>query len=98
MNQYVLDGHTPVPASDIRDWGRWFEKADRHVAKTEINHVTVSTVFLGLDHAFGGGTPILFETLVFGGPLDGEMERYATWDQAEAGHKAIVERVNGAMT
>ena len=56
--------------------------------------MTVSTVFLGIDHNFGGkGKPILFETMVFGkGDLvpDNWMARYCTWEQAEAGHKAIV--------
>jgi hypothetical protein len=35
----------------------------------------------------------LFETMVFGGPLNGEMDRYATWDEAEAGHKAMLDAV-----
>lgn len=93
---YILDGHKAVPA-DLMTWARWLEKGDRIVAKTEIAHVSVSTVFLGLNHNFGGGPPLLFETMVFGGPLDQEMERYVTWEQAEAGHAAMVERVNGAM-
>lgn len=32
------------------------------------------------------------ETMVFGGPLDAEMERYSTWDEAVAGHAAMVAR------
>lgn len=56
----------------------------------------VSTVFLGLDHRFGQGEPLVFETMVFGGPLDQEQERYSTWDEAEAGHKAMVERVKAS--
>ena len=54
-------------------------------------------MFLGLDHSFGGGAPLLFETMVFGGPLDGEQERYSTWNEAEAGHKLMVERVQAAQ-
>lgn len=96
---YILVGHAAVP-TDLMTWARWFESAreDRVVAKTDVNHVCVSTVFLGLDHAFGEGPPQLFETLVFGGPLADEMERYSTWDEAEAGHKAMVARVEGVMT
>jgi hypothetical protein len=56
----------------------------------------VSTVFLGVDHSFGEGPPLIFETLVFGGPLDQEMERYSTMEQALAGHEAMVERVRDA--
>lgn len=32
-------------------------------------------------------------TMVFGGLLDGQQERYSTWGQAEAGHRVWVERV-----
>jgi len=57
--------------------------------------VHVSTIFLGLDHRPWGahGPPILFETMVFGGPLDQEQERYGTWEEAAAGHTAMVARV-----
>lgn len=102
MLYYTLDGHEPVPCEDVLEWGRWFETADqkRRVAETFLGDVRVSTVFLGLDHHFGFDrlehVPILFETMVFGGPLDQEQERYATWDEAEAGHEEMVKRVREA--
>jgi hypothetical protein len=88
-------------------WGRWFETApERQVAFTDLGWATVSTVFLGVDHrmrAFGhDGPPILFETMVFANPkpgeafpdeLDGRMNRYCTWDEAKAGHEAMVAAV-----
>lgn len=52
--------------------------------------VRVSTIFLGLDHNYSGGEPILFETMIFGGPLDGEQWRYHTYDEAERGHANAV--------
>jgi len=61
---------------DLRAWAQWFGEADRHIEKTKVGKVEVSTVFLGLDYNFGDtGPPILFETMVFGGPLNGEQER-----------------------
>ena len=89
---YILEGHNPVGVDDIITWGKWFETADRHVAKTAINdEINVSTVFLGLDHSFGGGPPLLFETMIFGGEHDQYQDRYETWAQAEIGHeKAVV--------
>lgn len=63
--RYVLTGHTPVPEPDLLTWAAWFEAADRHVADTRHEFFRVSTVFLGLDHQFGKGPPILFETMVF---------------------------------
>lgn len=52
----------------------------------------VSTVWLGIDHGIrrGDDPPVIFETLVFGGPQDGVMLRYCTEEQAEVGHKAVV--------
>lgn len=89
---YILKDRTPIRCDDIREWAKWFEKANRHVAKDDVGDVRVSTVFLGIDHSFGGATPLLFETMIFGGPLDQEQDRYATWEQAEAGHAAMLAR------
>ena len=68
---------------------------DRQVAATEIGDVSVSTVFLGIDHSFGAaGPPILFETMVFGPGTQFEIrERCCTWEEAEEQHKRIVLRV-----
>jgi hypothetical protein len=35
---------------------------------------------------------------VFGGPRDGLMDRYATWDQAENGHDDIVAEVKASLS
>ena len=56
--------------------------------------MVVSTVFLGMDHSFDGGTPVLFETMIFGGEYDQFQERYCTWDEAEEGHKVACELVS----
>ena len=91
IDQYILVGHEPRQEPDLIKWSKWFKTADRHVAKTELpGDVKVSTVFLGLDHAFGDGPPILFETMIFGGPKDQYQERYLTWEEAEEGHKIAV--------
>lgn len=99
--RYIINENgQPEPAPDLLLWARWFETADRVVAKTEVGEdIMVSTVFLGTDHQWGDGPPILYETLVFGGELDGEMERYSTQEDAKVGHAAMVERVqNGDIT
>jgi hypothetical protein len=93
---YKLEGGQPVECTDLLDWGRWFETADRTVARTAVNGAEVSTVFLGMNHNFGFSNddkPVLWETLVFGGDLDGEMERYCTLDEAKAGHERMCGRV-----
>lgn len=94
---YILDGREPVRAPDVRTWGEWFHSADRCVAFSELGDVQVSTVFLGIDHSIGLlPGPILFETMVSGGPLDDERKWYRTWDEAEKGHAAMVALVMAA--
>jgi hypothetical protein len=94
---YILDGHTPVPV-DLLTWAKYFETAERHVAKDVFGDVEVSTVFLGLDHNYSRtGPPLIFETMVFGGELDQEMLRYPTWTKALAGHREMVERVRATL-
>jgi len=95
---YILEGKTPVRCHDIVKWARWFEKTDRRVNYTAVGDASVSTIFLGVDHQFGVGPPILFETMVFGGPLDGEQNRYPTWEEAERGHFEMVGQVTKATS
>lgn len=92
MNKYY---HRDGRPSTLRQWAAAFDE-DRSVAKDKVGKVSISTVFLGLCHQFGDGPPLIFETLVFGGELDGEMDRYSTEAKALEGHKAMVARVQQA--
>ena len=91
--RYILDERgDPVECPDIIAWWQWLSMAHRHVANDVLeNGVRVSTVFLGLDHACDGGIPLLYETMIFGGPHDEYQERYATRTAAIDGHKRAVE-------
>lgn len=92
--KYILKGKEVVPTQDIIEWANNFENSDRRVANTLIGKVRVSTVFLGLNHNWREGPPLIFETMVFGGRYDGHIQRYSTWDQAEIGHAEIVKMAN----
>lgn len=95
--QYILDEQgNPVTEPDLIKWSQWMETLEhRVVKKTTIGDSEVSTVFLGLDHNFSGSRkePVLFETMVFGGKMDGEQWRYATKQEAINGHNRAVDRV-----
>lgn len=95
-NKYILEGKTPKPAANLIEWGRWFEKADRRVAQDQIVDVRISTVFLGLDHQYGAGDPLLFETMIFGGEHDQYQDRCSTWEQAEKMHADAVALVRNS--
>jgi hypothetical protein len=70
---------------------------NRIVKQEWIRAVKVSTVFLGIDHNFDfeeDAPPVLWETMVFNGPMDSEMDRCSgNREQAEAMHAKMVERV-----
>lgn len=95
----------PVYEPDLMTWARWFEAnfLKRRVAWTEVGPYKVSTVFLGIDHAFGSEVPILWEAMVFG-PADDKLGESLEMDrctggreQAEAMHAAMVERVEAML-
>ena len=94
LKYYILKNRIPVVELDLIKWGQWFEKTERQVKNKVIGDSRISTVFLGLDHNFNGGEPILWETMVFGGELDLEQDRCSgSWEQAEAMHARMIEKV-----
>jgi hypothetical protein len=79
---------------------QWCERprTDHRVAETTLpSGYWVSTVHLGLDHQFGEGPPLIFETMVFPCDADGkptswcelDSDRYSTEEEALAGHASI---------
>jgi hypothetical protein len=90
---YILDGHTPVPC-DMDTWARKHGDELNRVKLTEQGDVMISTVFLGMDHRFfGNGPPLIFETMLFIADEGHDCVRYSNWDDAVAGHDAMVRRV-----
>lgn len=97
---FALDGDTvvgPLTFSEFQlqtiglesDGAEWW----RRVAEDVVEGWTISTVFLTLDHSFGHGPPLVFETMVFPEGSYSELycDRYSTKAEALAGHKAVVE-------
>lgn len=88
------------------EWGMFFETMkNRRVGwKVCMDGTTISTVFLGIDHGWSNELPVLFETMVFQYPpelasnftdetlCDIEVQRYEIWEQAEKGHREMVEK------
>ncbi len=83
---YDWEGN-PITTSQ---WARLFND-ERHVGEDDIGGVTVSTVWMGIDYAvFFEGPPLIFETMIFGGPYDQWQWRYSTVEEAREGHARIV--------
>jgi hypothetical protein len=97
---YVLDANNNVVEAKLEAWGIWFSHIDnRVIGLTDItSQIRVSTVFIGIDHRFfGRGPPLLFETMIFGGPLDQYQRRYASYDDAQTGHQVAVRKAREAI-
>lgn len=112
MREYKLIGHRAVLITDPDEIGSSFYQRRLSIEQTGIDPhrvafddlgsgLSVSTVFIGIDHNFlRGGPPLIFETMVFGGGdmLDLQCERCSTWEQAEQQHARIVAYARAAST
>lgn len=93
MAWYILDeNNKPVKATSIMEAADWMEKnPERKAVKQEhIGDIFISTVFLGLDHAWNSDIPVLWETMIFGGEHDQYQDRYTSVEDALEGHKTAL--------
>jgi len=68
LGHYILDDERQPVECGLMRWARWMQDEQRSkgiVGSTKTELYRVSTVFLGLDHGWGRGPPVLFETMVF---------------------------------
>ena len=93
VDTFILYKRKPIPVN-LLTWGIWMEKSRARVVKQTMlpGGVKVSTVFLGLNHGWGGQV-LLFETMIFQGENGGYCYRYATYDEALEGHQKAIEEV-----
>jgi hypothetical protein len=82
-------------AIDMAEASRLLEDPNYKGVKEDTlpNGKWVSTVWIGLDHQFGNGPPLIFETMVFskkGNWQELDRDRYSTQEDALKGHKRMV--------
>lgn len=89
--KYILDKQgNPIEETNLFTWADWMENHSRVLKQNRVGDFLISTVFLGLDHNFDGGIPILYETMVFRNGDSVDTERYETKDQALEGHERFI--------
>lgn len=88
----VEESHRLIKEASAR--GEDYKRVSRTEIPGEHKDISVSTVWLGLDHSFGDTGPLIFETMVFGGRFDGECERYETEEDAVEGHDRMVKLIS----
>jgi len=78
----------------LEDWASKFgDRGYKTVAYLQEGDILISTVWLGLAHGFGfgfGKRPLIFESMVFGGPFDQLQWRYSSEEEARRGHDILV--------
>ncbi|MEH2454507.1 hypothetical protein [Nostoc sp.] len=97
---YKLQGQVPVKVESYKEWNLWISSAtfaDITVMYNDFNDSLVSTRFVGIDLNPGSSNskfqPMVFETLVISGVLDGKRNFYPSWDDAIQGHLKICTQV-----
>ncbi len=96
-DKWILDeAGTPVKAT-LHEWAAWFQKSPNRIVKKEhIGESQVSTIFLGIDHNYADGPPLLWETMVFSGKFDQEQDRCGgNRSDALAMHDRMAAKVKG---
>jgi len=96
-SKFRRDG-TPYPPDEkgLFEWAKDAENPKLQiVAKTKHKGYEVSTVWMGLDHSWGNGPPLIFETMIFKlgsykAACDDYQERYSTEQEALTGHEVAV--------
>ncbi len=79
----------------VMEWGDRHEIADRRVAKDEVGDVVVYTSFLGIDHNWSAGPPLLFETMcTVSGKWSDLQIRYETAAEALETHRDLLEHLS----
>lgn len=94
--KYVLnDQHHVVACYELFEWARWMQDNDLRVDYTELpGEIIVSTLFLGMDHNWTHSINDeleVFETMAYSKNKIRVIVRTATWDEAVATHKKMVE-------
>lgn len=85
----------------LEEWAQLLEDREGYprILKTECSRYVFSTVWLGLDHSFGDGPPLIFESMAFkkddtkrnGVDASGIYQaRYTTLTEAKFGHYLMI--------
>jgi len=99
FTHYILNkSNYPIQCDDNEEWSKWMQENNRIVNHDFVGDILISTVFLGVDHSWGGGPPELFETMTFAkdeSPWDHTViGRYTFWDEAVDGHEKAVREIS----
>jgi len=100
MRNYILDENDIPKQVELMEYYSWKKSLPDDIqtgigftlARDEKDGVCISTVYLGTDHGYGSGPPVLWETMVFcEGDDDQYCERATSRSEALQVHKRFCE-------
>jgi hypothetical protein len=91
--KYMLRGREVITTESLDEWQEFMSVRNRIITQNQVGTASVSTTFLGLDFGQDPAKPLVFETMVFGGPMQGAVTRCSTYDEAEEQHRAMCRAV-----
>jgi hypothetical protein len=100
---FILEGRNivPCPFNEMNKFEEFLKSSDRIIKQENIGNLHISTVFLGINHAWEKEEecPILFETMVFKKISYSGLfqERYLSYDEAEQGHNKLKQKIKKWM-
>lgn len=101
MKHYYIEEHgLPVPAPTVKAWAAWIaEQGDqRTLACTHVGTSEITTCFVGINMADSDADdPIVYQTTVNGGLLNGASWRYASRTLARRHHDTVVAIVKASV-
>ncbi|MDI6798344.1 MAG: hypothetical protein QMD09_15455 [Desulfatibacillaceae bacterium] len=89
---YILKNRLPE-ATDAKTWAQFILSSQNTVAHESVNGFAVCTSFIGIAREPGKENPLVFETLVTGNGSRTVAGQYCSWQDAEAGHRIIVQEL-----
>ena len=101
MSWYILTTDNEPVAVSVTEAAQWMEDNPKRkqigfdiLLDENDKNISVSTVFLGLDHSWNNKGLVLWETMIFGGEHDQYQERYSSYEDALEGHQRAIDLIN----
>ena len=84
-HRWIFKDGLAIPEPDLMIWACWMEdERSKLQHRDKVLGIRISTVFLGLDHSFGIGEPVLWETMIFDDDAGTALEQHRFSFQDEA--------------
>lgn len=92
---YIIKNKRVCKSKSLEQFIDWFNKEDPDLLLwlDRIKNTSIVTAFFGYDIGINDSQPVMLESVIIGGTLDGQKYRYGSYGEARAGHQRRLKRV-----